>query len=79
VDDTFVYFTNFGSTADTADGSVMKVGRAGGAVTTLASDQDHPASLAVDPTSLYWISYGSGPPGPGLPPKLGAVLKLTPK
>ena len=44
----------------------MSVGVDGGAITTLASDRESVFGLAVDSTSLYWVT-GT------------AVMKLTPK
>ena len=64
VDDRFVYFTALNrtnvyssgarSTKAATDGAVMKVGRGGGKIITLAARQDDPKELAVDGTSVYW-------------------------
>jgi hypothetical protein len=47
-------------------GTVMKVPKEGGTPETLLSGQDHPHSVAVDDTSIYWITGD-------------AIMKLTPK
>ena len=42
-------------------GQVMKCSKSGcaGAPTVLASNQDHPSTLVVDSTNVYWIDFGS--------------------
>ena len=66
VDGTHVYWVNYGTLGDesdsvTTDGTVNEVPISGGAVTTLASGQNNPSSLAVDGTNVYWVtgSWGS--------------------
>ncbi len=44
---------------DYALGKVLSVPLAGGAVTTLAADQDQPTAVAVDATSVYWTNQGT--------------------
>ena len=55
VDASYVYFTCFAS-----DGTVRKVGLAGGPVVTIASAQNQPGYMAMDAKSLYWTNSGSG-------------------
>jgi streptogramin lyase len=62
VDATGVYWTNQGS------GTVVKMPRGGGALTTLASGQSGPSGIAVDSTSVFWTNYYSG-----------TVMRLSPK
>jgi DNA-binding beta-propeller fold protein YncE len=64
-DGTNVYFT------DVSHGTVAKVAVGGGAVTTLASGQTSPRDIAVDVTSVYWVT--------GLSGGNSEILKLTPK
>lgn len=53
VDDSHVYWT-------TGDGKVQRVPKVGGAVETLASDQDSPGAVTVDATSVFWINEAGG-------------------
>ena len=39
---------------------MLSVGLNGGAITTIASGQDDPWSVAVSSTNVYWTNYGSG-------------------
>jgi hypothetical protein len=88
-----VYWTNMGSSGraqgtgvpglapPTNDGAVMKVPLGGGTVTTLASCQSIPMGIAVDATSVYWITaapLAAELPDGGIAPENGAVMK-TPK
>lgn len=51
VDSTRVYFV--------ANGSILQMAHAGGTVTTLATGQATPSSIAVDDTNVYWATrYG---------------------
>jgi hypothetical protein len=62
VDATSVYWTAGGDT----NGTIMSVPLGGGTATTLASGQDEPSYIAVDSSSVYWITKET-------------VMKLTPK
>jgi len=48
------YFT------DAHNGTVNAVALAGGPVTTIASDQDHPAAITVDGDFVYWVDSERG-------------------
>jgi hypothetical protein len=66
IDSTSVYWTTCG---DPTGGFVLKVPKAGGPVTTLASG-DRLSGIAVDATSVYWIA---GTPDASS----GAVMKVA--
>jgi hypothetical protein len=55
VDDTSVYWTNYGASEEptNTDGRGMKVPLGGGTPVTLASSQHDPSALAVDPSGVY--------------------------
>lgn len=53
LDDTHVYWT-------TANGTVQRAPKSGGAVETIAEEQDSPATLLVDDKYVYWINGGTG-------------------
>jgi hypothetical protein len=55
VDAANVYWTMNGAT-DPGAGAVMQVPIGGGTATTLASGQAPPLAIAVDNTSVYWLS-----------------------
>jgi hypothetical protein len=55
VDDSFIYFTH---AADS--GAALKMPKTGGAVTVLASSQQHPEGIAVDTTRVYWANTFGG-------------------
>jgi hypothetical protein len=43
------------------DGEVFRIGLDGGAVTTLATNQDSPyVGMAIDGTCVYWANSGDG-------------------
>jgi hypothetical protein len=67
-DEKSVYFAGLVCPEDGApcESPIMSIGVDGGAITTLASDLGSVTGLAVDSTSLYWVT-GT------------AVMKLTPK
>jgi hypothetical protein len=52
-DQGFVYWT-------TGDGSVQRAPKSGGAVETLAVEQESPGAIAVDATYAYWVNEDSG-------------------
>jgi sugar lactone lactonase YvrE len=54
VDTSSVYWTNHFA------GTVMKVSKAGGPTTMLASDQGYPDFVAVDSTGVYWTAQRDG-------------------
>ncbi len=56
VDDSFVYFTERGPTPGT--GTVKRIPKNGGTVTTLASNLDFPSAFASDSTSIYVVENG---------------------
>jgi hypothetical protein len=58
---------NGGTPPNYTDGSVVRVPRGGGKITTLASGQQGPAGIAVDGTNVYWVTGG---------PDNGAILKV---
>ena len=55
VDATSVYVA-----VSTGVGSVVKVGKNGGGVVTLASKQRSPYDLSVDASNVYWTVFGAG-------------------
>jgi Collagen triple helix repeat (20 copies) len=61
VADADVYWT------DALDGTVSKVAKNGGVVSTLAVHQAAPSSIAVDDTYVYWTNQGDG------------TVKMTPR
>ena len=65
VDATNVYWTQ-------NDGTIMSVPISGGNVTTLAAGQTAPSGIAVDATSVYWVTRGNGNAG-------GTVMRRSPK
>jgi hypothetical protein len=71
VDATSIYWTNPGSLTK-ATGAIYSAPinpPDGGTVqTTLATGQDYPLGIAVDSTSVYWVSSNDG-----------TVRKVTPK
>lgn len=56
-DEEAVYWSNIGH-PPTADGSVSRVPKAGGAATVLASGQASPTGVVVDAAWVYWASWG---------------------
>jgi hypothetical protein len=50
VDSSDVYWVDYNG------GLVMKVGLAGGAPAVMAFGQDHPATIALDATHVYWTA-----------------------
>jgi uncharacterized repeat protein (TIGR03803 family) len=66
VNGTNVYFTTYGDGGAGA-GTVQRVGIDGAGLTTLATGQNHPNEIAVDETSVYWVTED------------GNIMKRTPK
>jgi hypothetical protein len=59
VDDTNVYWTDLcGPDPSCTQGEIQSLPKAGGTVTTLASAQMRPWSIAADDTHLYWTNQG---------------------
>jgi hypothetical protein len=54
VDDSYVYFSDYGD--DAGHGSIRRVKKSGGAVTVLAAGEFVPGNLVVDGTRVYWTS-----------------------
>jgi hypothetical protein len=59
IDDSFVYFVE----DDSDEGTVKKVAKTGGNVTTLASNLAEPLAIAVDSTHVYWLERNNGSNG----------------
>lgn len=59
-DDEAVYWSDQGN-PQAATGSVSRVLKGGGAVTVIASNQPVALGVAVDATSIYWVSLGLAP------------------
>jgi hypothetical protein len=57
VDDAHVYVANFLSGPD---GTIERIPKGGGPPQTLASNQAHPAAIAVDDAAVYWVDVGYG-------------------
>ncbi|MBI2387981.1 MAG: hypothetical protein HYV09_00060 [Deltaproteobacteria bacterium] len=55
-----------------AFGSILKVGKAGGGTTTVASKQRSPFGIAADAAGTYWTTFGAGIAD-------GAVMAAGPK
>ncbi len=59
LDASFVYYTDWGSEdASGSHGFVMKLPKAGGTPTVLASEQSFPGAIALDGTWAYWTTRG---------------------
>lgn len=59
VDGEQLYWTERSSPQAAASGAVVRVGKAGGAVTELAEAQG-PAGIAVDGDCVYWTEEATG-------------------
>jgi hypothetical protein len=67
LDGTTLYWVNVGNhiggtavcDGTSASGSVMSIPTTGGTATPIATNQTCPAALAVEPTALYWTSFGT--------------------
>jgi hypothetical protein len=60
IDETHVYWTNYGDSVD-VEGSIARVPKVGGEPTTLVSGPlAQPNSIVVDGSDVYWSNYGSG-------------------
>jgi hypothetical protein len=60
VDETWVYWTDFGGTGTMGAGSVMKVAITGGTPIPIATKQDKPRGIAVDADRVYWVTADGG-------------------
>jgi sugar lactone lactonase YvrE len=68
VDATYVYWPD---ATNTSDGGILRAPKTGGSPETLTPGQDHPAAIAVDTTSLYWVTDAT------LAPNYGSVFKVA--
>jgi hypothetical protein len=88
VDDTNVYITEecgqpdascpspgLGTTASAGTGRLLSVPLAGGAATTLASQQLNPSSIVIDTGQIYWINAGTS--GRDTPNANGSILTMS--
>ena len=66
IDDSFVYFVE----DDSTQGTVKKVAKTGGVVTTLATNLAEPLAIAADDNNVYWLERNNGSNG-----RLGKVSK----
>lgn len=74
LDDTNVYFTDFGGGrvgAAAGDGAVMSVPKAGGTATALSTSRPGPYDIAVNAHGVFWIEVGATDAD-------GAVMKTSP-
>jgi sugar lactone lactonase YvrE len=62
VDDAFVYVADEHEALNTdeAEGTIVKLPKAGGDPIVLASGQQRPISIAIDDDSVYWTTEGDG-------------------
>jgi hypothetical protein len=58
IDDTDVYWTDWGTSPDFTDGAVKKVAKSGGAVRVLAEGLSRPFGIVVDATRAYFTMQG---------------------
>jgi sugar lactone lactonase YvrE len=60
-DDAFVYWPDAGGPNRDATGSVWRVPVGGGAASPVASNQPRPFSVALDDTTIYWVTETEDP------------------
>ncbi len=79
VDPSYIYWPD---AQNTADGGIMRAPKDGGAAVALTPGQNNPFAVAVDSTSVYWVTYSNNPPSYGgvfsAPVGGGAVVPLVP-
>ena len=63
VDGTNAYFSTFDLSSSVSVGDIERVALTGGVATVLAASQNGPSSVALGPTTIYWVNADGGSDG----------------